>query len=153
MFRQTVFHKPHCASLQNVIGKWADNSVRQKFMFDNLKINSAGQAKIIDLYSWMDGGTVTVKLETIDNTPLEIEFKQKADLRVTERNPNPGRLILNNKVVDIRSELEAKIITILKNAIYSDDPSHDTKDFRESLIEAMDFIQTNDYVLLAKQIG
>ena len=120
-------------------------------MFDNLKINPAGQAKIIDLYGWMDGGSVTVKLETTDNTLFKIEFKQKADLRVTEINPNPGRMLLNNKVVDIRSGLETKIITILKNAIYSNDPSHDTKDFRECLTEAIDFVETKDYVLLARQ--
>lgn len=119
-------------------------------MFDNLKINLAGQAIIIDVYGWMDGGTVTVKLATIDDTPIEIEFRQKADLRVTERNPHPGRLLLNNKVVDIRSDLEAKIITILKNAVYSEDPSHDTNDFRECLIEAIDFVETDEYVIIGK---
>ena len=120
-------------------------------MFDNLKLNTAGQGEIIDLYAWMDGGTVTVKLKTIDNTKFEIEFVQKADIQVTDRNPNPGRLLLNKKVVDIRSDLEENIIKVLKNALYSEDPSHDNKDFRECLDEAISFIETNDYILLANQ--
>lgn len=121
-------------------------------MFDNLKTNTAGQAEIIDLYAWMDGGTVTVKLATVDNAPLEIEFVQKADLRVTDINPNPGRLLLNKKIVDMRSALEAKIIYLLKNALYSENPSHDNKDFRECLEEAIRFVESNDYVLIANNM-
>ncbi len=122
-------------------------------MFDNLKINTSGQGEIIDIYGWMDGGTVTVKLATIDNAKFEVEFVQKADLRVTDRNPNPGRLLLNEKVVEIRSDLEANIIKILKNALYSEDPSHDNKDFRECLVEAISFVESNNYVLTANQIA
>ena len=122
-------------------------------MLDNLKINSTGQAEIIDVYAWMDGGTVTVTLSTIDNTPLEVEFAQKADLKLSDINPNPGRLLLNRKVVDIRSDLEVKIINVLKSALYSNNPSHDNKHFRKCLVEAIDFVETNDYVLLAKQTG
>ncbi|HEY8938162.1 MAG TPA: hypothetical protein VIM65_23230 [Cyclobacteriaceae bacterium] len=119
---------------------------------DNVKINATGQAEIIDLYGWMDGGTVTVRLATTDHSVVEIEFTQKANLQVTERNPNPGRLLLNKKVVDIRSDLEIEIITLLKNAIYSDDPSHDNKHFRESLNEAINFVSTDAYILLARQL-
>ncbi len=122
-------------------------------MFDNLKINEAGQAEILDLYAWMDGGSVTVKLATTDKTPIEIEFVQKADLRVNERNPNPGRLLINNNVVDVRSDLEAEIITVLKKACYSNDPSLDNKSFRECLNDAIKFVETNEYILIAKQTG
>ena len=120
-------------------------------MFDNLKINTNGQAEIIDLYGWMDGGTVTVKLATTDSTVVEIAFVQKANLVISERNPNPGRLLLNKNVVEIRSDLEARIIALLENAIYSDDPSHDNRDFRQCLKEAIDFVATDTYASLAKQ--
>lgn len=122
-------------------------------MFGNLKINTSGQGEIIDIYSWMDGGTVTVKLATLDNSKFEVEFVQKADLRVTDRNPNPGRLLLNKKVVEIRSDLEANIIKILKNALYSEDPLHDNKNFRKCLAEAISFVESNNYVLIANQIA
>lgn len=115
-------------------------------MLDNLKTNTAGQAEILDIYAWMDGGTVTVKLATVDNAPLKIEFVQKANLRVTDLNPNPGRVLLNNKIIDIRSALEAKIIYVLKNALYSENPAHDNKDFRECLDEAIRFVESNDYI-------
>ena len=122
-------------------------------MIDNLKINTTGQAEIIDIYAWMDGGSVTVKLATLNNEPFLIEFRQKADMRVTESNKYPGRLLLNNILVDIRSDLEANVIAILKKAIYSDNSLHETKDFRECLQDAIKFVETNDYILLANQIN
>lgn len=121
-------------------------------MLDNIKINTAGRAEIIDLIAWLDGGTVTVKLATLDSSPLDIEFVQKVDLRVTERNPNPGRLLLNKKAVDIRSDLETKILAVLKNAIISDELPIGDKAFKTSLEDAINFVETNDYVLLAKKI-
>lgn len=120
-------------------------------MLDNIKINAAGRAEIIDLIAWLDGGTVTVKLATVDSSPLDIEFVQKVDLRVTERNPNPGRLLLNKKAVDIRSDLETKILAILKNALISEELPIGDKVFKTCLDDAIGFVETNDYILLAKQ--
>ncbi len=113
-------------------------------MLDNLKINLSGQAEIIDLFAWMDGGTITVILANKDNSTLEIEFTQHADLKVSDLNPNPGRLLLNKKIVDVRSDLEAKIISVLKKSRCSDKLS------QKCLDDAINFVESRQYILLAK---
>ena len=118
-------------------------------MLEGLKLNAHGNAEITDLYAWMDGGTVTVQLTTVNETSVEIEFVQKVFLDISERNPHPGRLLLNKQVVDLRSELETQILTILKQADFGVH-SKSARDFKDCLEEAIDFIESDAYVRLVK---
>jgi hypothetical protein len=85
-------------------------------MTDELTFNPTGQLIIEDIQLWMDGGTVT--LITRDNglNNYEIEFVQKAFLKKYDNLPYPGSLLLDKKEIEIRSELESKIISAIKSA-------------------------------------
>lgn len=122
-------------------------------MLDNLKIDLNGKATIVDLYAFMDGGTVLVKLDTVDENKIEIRFNQKVDLRVYERNVNPAALLLNNNLVAVRSDLEKVILTAIKNAKFADTVSDLDRAFKECLDESINYVESEQYVVTSKALG
>jgi hypothetical protein len=122
-------------------------------MLEQLKLNASGRAEILELYAWMDGGTVTVILATIDNSPCEITFTQKMIKEVTRDNPYPGWLLYNKRRVIVRSDFEAKILAILKRAVFSDHASQGAKDFKSCLKESIRFVKSNAYLKITKTNG
>ncbi len=122
-------------------------------MLDTLKIDSIGKASIVDLYAFMDGGTVMVKLDTGGDNEIEIRFNQKVDLRVTDRNLNPAALLLNKNLVAVRSDLEKFILTTIKNAKFADTVSESHRSFKECLDESISYVESEQYVETSKALG
>jgi hypothetical protein len=117
-------------------------------MFNNLKMNSRGQATITAINCWMDGGSVSVVLEAVDDQTCEIWFKQKMLLTISEQNPNPGALLFNNELIEIRSDLEQKALNILKKAIFLNNVKFTEKEILETCIL---FVESKDYILLSEK--
>ena len=122
-------------------------------MLDTLKIDSTGKATIVDLYAFMDGGTVMVKLAAVGDNEIEIRFNQNVDLKVTDRNVNPAALLLNKKLVAVRSDLEKTLLTTIKNSKFADTVSESDKAFKECLDQSIDYIESEQYVATSKALG
>ena len=79
-------------------------------------IDFESKIEIEELIAWMDGGSITLKCRNKSNQEFEIEFVQNVSWDVYESQNIPGRIYLNQEVIDQRSNLETKIINGLKNA-------------------------------------
>ena len=67
---------------------------------------------ITDFDYFLDGGSVTLHAVTEDGEKFRVQLNQRMFL--TE--PYPGRLMLNDEVVGIRTETETRILELLKNS-------------------------------------
>ena len=122
-------------------------------MLDRLKYNEEGQALIVDLYAWMDGGTVTVRFASENGDGVEVEFVQKVFFEDKQIGLAAGSLVIDNGVVSLRSELEKQVIDVCKRAIFSDEVSLEDRQFKVCLEEAIAFVESDDYILTAKKVG
>jgi len=123
-------------------------------MLESLKYNATGQAVIVDLHAWMDGGSITVQLATVNGDVLNIEFVQKAHTKKVVGQFPPGSVVINSHVVSVRSSLESEMLAVLKNAIVSEQVSVADKQFIEASLEkAIEFVESAAYIDMAKQIG
>ena len=121
-------------------------------MLESLKYNDKGQAIIKDLYAWMDGGTVSVRLASYNSEEIQIDFTQKAFFTNKHEQFPPGSLILNNYIVGIRSDLERTILNTLKKATFSDEVSYADQLVKNCLEEAIQFVESEEYLKLHKGI-
>ena len=107
---------------------------------------------IKDIAAWMDGGSLTLDCLSADGDNLEIEIVQHIALNQIINSRIPGRLYLNNELVEIRSKLEKSILNELINCIDSKDFSSKFTDIERRLIkEKVEFIQSDDYLLISKE--
>ena len=103
---------------------------------------------------WMDGGSVTLKVNENELSFYDVEFVQKVYLKHTENCPKPGSLLLNGKEVDIRSELEQELLAKLKVAVLGSRIREREKELSKMIIsEAIAFVESNDYIEVAKKLG
>jgi hypothetical protein len=113
---------------------------------------------IEDIYCWMDGGTVTLKIKKDESIFYEVEFVQKAFLEKSKRasyNPLiPGSLLLNKIEVEIRSELEKEILSEIKSAEFGPKIAERENDLLKRIIsESIEFVESEDYITVAKKVG
>lgn len=69
-----------------------------------------------------DGGTIVLIGDDLEDTRHEITLYQSLLLNYIDPNKLPGRLYFNKYLVPVRSEMEQKIINLLKTARIADDP-------------------------------
>ena len=67
---------------------------------------------ITDSAYWLDGGTTTLQGRTNAGEDCSIQLNQ----RVFDAYADPGRLLFNGNLVDVRSDKESQILDLLKNA-------------------------------------
>jgi len=105
---------------------------------------------INSLLAWMDGGTITLLATDDYSNEFKIEFTQTMFLEKRKREFYPGSLIINEKIVAVRSDLEARIILAIRNAAFS--PKID--DLDKSLItECLEFVLSDNYVTITKKFN
>ena len=69
-------------------------------------------------HAWMDGGTITLEFENPSGEKFEIEFVQHILLEYYEGLQKiPGRLYLNNQLIERRSDTEKETMGFLKSHI------------------------------------
>jgi hypothetical protein len=122
-------------------------------MIESLKYNEKGQAIINDLYGWMDGGTVSVWLASVNSQDLKIDFTQKADFNNKLAELPAGSLVLDGHVVEVRSDLEKDILTTLKSAVFNDSLLPADRQFKNALDEAIQYVESDAYIELARRSG
>ncbi len=101
--------------------------------------------KILEVQVWMDGGSVSIRCSNSEGNEYIIEFQQHMILNTSADGKMPGRIYLNNKLVQERSELEKRIIFLLEKRI---------KRRKDKLIiqEKIDYVQSNQYLKNNKEI-
>jgi hypothetical protein len=123
-------------------------------MTDELTFNPKGHLTIEDVQAWMDGGTVTLITRDKELNNFEIEFVQKMSLVKRDTLPYPGSLLLGGKEVEIRSELESKIISAIKTADWGQKIVEKEKSLlRQMITECVDFITSDKYIEVSKKFG
>ncbi|SFC85264.1 hypothetical protein [Flavobacterium phragmitis] len=112
---------------------------------------------IEDVFSWMDGGTITLKMRKQQSELYEIEFVQKMILEKGKRDPDrraPGSLLLDNEEVEIRSPLERQLLLEIKIAEFGAGINVKERDsIKKTILEAIDFVESEDYIIVAKKVG
>jgi hypothetical protein len=112
---------------------------------------------IEEVWFWMDGGTITLKMKKDDSVFYEVEFVQKVSLEKSRRDyvrATPGSLRFDGKDVEIRSELERKLLLEIKIAEFGPKISEKERDsFKRTILEAIDFVESEDYITVARKVG
>lgn len=112
---------------------------------------------IEEVLFWMDGGTMTLKMKKEDSVFYEVEFVQKVFLEKSRRNDvkaTPGSLRLDGKDVEIRSELEKKLLLEIKTAEFGPNIVKKERDsFKRTILEAIEFVESEDYITVATYVG
>ncbi len=108
----------------------------------NDKIDFSLSIEIEDIATWMDGGSVTLQCRNKKNQEFEIEFVQHVSLVLYEHTNMPGRMYLNKKLVNQRSELENEIIEGLTTAKFK------SNNFSDRLIleEKLNYVRSEKYL-------
>lgn len=109
---------------------------------------------IEDVHCWMDGGTITLKMKKNESLFYDVEFVQKVFLTNREKSRLPGSLLLNNKEIEIRSELETEIVSEIKVAEFGAKILESEKKLLKKIIsEAVEFVESDEYIKIAKKVG
>ncbi|WP_339793403.1 hypothetical protein [uncultured Imperialibacter sp.] len=123
-------------------------------MAEELKFDPIGRLTIEEVQVWMDGGTVTVITQDTGINNYEIEFVQKATLDRRGNSPFPGSLLLDKQEVEIRSELESKIMSAVKNASWGQKINETEKRLQlQIIVDCIDFIASDNYIEISKKVG
>ncbi|KUJ59671.1 hypothetical protein AR687_21645 [Flavobacteriaceae bacterium CRH] len=103
----------------------------------------------------MDGGTLVLKMKKEESIFYEVQFVQKNIF--SSRSPMsqlPGSLVLNEKEVEIRSELEREILSEIRIAEFGMQLEESEREsFKRIILEAIDFVESEDYMTIAKKVG
>ena len=121
---------------------------------EEIEFNPEGQLTIEEVYTWMDGGSVT--LDTINEceTTFSIEFVQKVSLQKHDYAPSPGSLLLNRNEIAIRSEIESKILLAVKQAVWGQKIVEAEKQLLSRIIsECIEFVTSDAYLEVAKKVN
>lgn len=97
---------------------------------------------ITELSAWMDGESVTIKCQNSTMGKFEIEFVQNVMWVWYEGQKIPGRIYLNNELVEQRSDLEKKLIGLLGTAQFEDKGPCDD----QLLHEKINYIKSKEYL-------
>jgi hypothetical protein len=112
---------------------------------------------IEEVLFWMDGGTITLKMKKDNSDFYEVEFVQKVLLEKSRRDyvrATPGSLRFDGKDVEIRSELERKLLLEIKVAEFGPNISKKERDsVKKIILEAIDFVESEDYITVARKVG
>ena len=112
---------------------------------------------------WMDGGSATLYLVDENATEFTVEFCQTMILEKHSYTNVPGSFLLNKTEIPIRSDEEQTILTALKKLQFSTEllaeeqraskqlPGSPT--YREIIDERIAFVESNDYLIIAKEMG
>jgi hypothetical protein len=95
--------------------------------------------KILEVKTWMDGGTATIICSNSKGIEFTIEFQQHMILISSPEGKMPGRIYLNKKLVKERSETEKRILYALKKSII------ESKD-KLLIKELIDYIESSEYL-------
>ena len=106
-------------------------------------IDLGSKIEIIELLVWMDGGSITLKCINFLSQEFEIEFVQNISWDWCESQNIPGRIYLNQKLVDQRSDLETDIIKAIGSSIYK---AKDTND-QTMLDEKLEYVKSDKYLV------
>ncbi|MDA6071260.1 hypothetical protein NJT12_16705 [Flavobacterium sp. AC] len=103
----------------------------------------------------MDGGTLILEIKKNQSTFYEVQFVQKVIFSSRAlREQLPGSLVLNEKEVEIRSELEKEILSEIKSAEFGTKISEKERGSLKQIIsEHIDFVESEDYIKVAKKVG
>lgn len=97
---------------------------------------------ITELSACMDGGSVTLKCQNSTMGKFEIEFIQNVMWDWYEGHKIPGRIYLNNELVEQRSDLEKNLMRLLGTAQFENEGSYDA----QLLIEKINYTQSEEYI-------
>ena len=99
---------------------------------------------ITDSAYWLDGGTTTLQGRTNTGDEFSIQLNQRV---FDDGGADPGRLLFNEKLVDVRSDTESQILDLLKNAtieIADREPMPENQTSKNALILGDDIKQVMD---------
>lgn len=109
---------------------------------------------IEEVHCWMDGGSITLKMKKNESLFYDVEFVQKVFLTNQGKSSSPGSLLLNNKEIEIRSELETEILSEIKIAEFGSKILASEKELlKKAISEAIEFTESEDYIKVAKKVG
>ncbi|MBI3233384.1 MAG: hypothetical protein HYZ42_04980 [Bacteroidetes bacterium] len=109
---------------------------------------------IEDLHYLKDNGTITLKIKVNNSIFIEVEFIQKSILNDSIQLTFPGSLLLNGKEVGIRSALENELLSMIKVAVFSSKILEAKKEqFKKLISDAINFVESEDYIKVAQQVG
>ncbi|WP_106795111.1 hypothetical protein [Aquimarina sp. Aq78] len=110
--------------------------------------------KILDLSTWMDGGSILLHCGNKLNQEFKIEFQQNMIIDMEKYDRLPGRIYLNNELVKDQSELENSVIKGLEKAEF--DIVYSEKKFKRMdkklLNEKLEYVKSNKYIFNNKLI-
>ena len=102
----------------------------------------------------MDGGSVTLLTRDMEGRSFEIGLVQKVVLEKRDSLPYPGSLLLDKKEIEIRSELESRIISAIKGAEWGKKIIEKKKGLlRQMIDDCVDFIVSDKYIEVSRQVG
>ncbi|WP_394751350.1 hypothetical protein [Spongiimicrobium salis] len=97
------------------------------------------------LSAWMDGGSITLSFRNETHEELTIDLQQFVNTEYyAEISKIPGRVYLNNKIIDKRSLPEKLVLEFLKNNVLNQLIGLEN----EILLKQIHWIESKDYVNL-----
>ncbi|MEQ6124496.1 hypothetical protein AAON49_09865 [Pseudotenacibaculum sp. MALMAid0570] len=105
------------------------------------QIDFASRIHITDNYVFMDGGSLSLTCKDKNGLKFNIDFIQRVFWEIYSWDKIPGRIYLNNVIVEQRSEEEKKILHSLENPIYLCGT-----DFEECLKESIKYVKSDKYL-------
>jgi len=107
-----------------------------------------------ELLSWMDGGSVTLKLIDSNSTAFSVEFYQ---IMILEKRPythTPGSFLFNEKEVPIRSDIEKTLLTALRNLRFKESMPIEEQIATSAWVqELIGFVESEEYLRIAALMG
>ena len=108
-----------------------------------MEIDWSSKTTIKQLHVWMDGGSVTLVCFNMKHQSFTIEFVQNVFWEVPKSSKLPGRIYLNNELIEQRTGLEIKLLENLKKAILIRTSSFD----ENILLEKINYAESNQYLV------
>ncbi len=81
-----------------------------------MEIDLKSKIKINELGAWMDGGSVTLYCIDKLNQEFQIHFQQNIIWEITKESEIPGRIYLNRKLIEQRSNEENMMLLGIEKA-------------------------------------
>ena len=103
---------------------------------------------IIELHAWMDGGSVTLICTNERNQNFKIVFVQNVSWKILDIQNLPGRIYLDDNLVDQRCDTEKLIMKGLENSGFK---GLDTVE-KVILTEKMQYINSQEYLTDATKV-
>jgi len=113
-----------------------------------LEIDLKLKTEILELQSWMDGGSVTLVCLNQKKQEFKIHFVQNVIWEILENSKLSGRIYFNDKLVEQRSEHEELIIKILDDSTFK----NLNKLRMEILKEKIQYVKSEQYLIDVKKI-